>query len=244
MDLNKLGKELDTARRARLAPPSDHCVEAFDGTSTTQQLSVSPSAYSDQSTGSDAHGRPYPLCLICLTRPPSAVLLPCQSPHQWQPVVLMTAGCHLNLCHLCAAHIIERHRRTYVPNNPVQDPSRAIDVQPPSTREPWHVLAARASANHPKSRRLSGGGYTAPPRNSYGGEFTGDRLLPAKGDRGLQHDLVQDQDRVSGLRSAWHETRGGEVKLARQGPTTEIVEEAKCLVCRSGVQGWLRVYTG
>ncbi|WVR08738.1 hypothetical protein IAU60_005796 [Kwoniella sp. DSM 27419] len=207
---------------------------------------------------------PYPLCLLCLTRPPTAVLLPC---------------CHLNLCHLCAPLLIQRHRppsphahpaatataSTPTSSNMSYSQSSSTSGRPPSSswtqgdlsqpaspapappnpetvhapapaqpqtqqqRIPYNLLLQRATANHAKSRALARGGYLAPTLGTCGGEMRGQDLVPDRGEgardgTGL-HRVIGEDGRVS-LTLACSDAR------------------AKCLVCRQGIMGWLKVYTG
>ena len=81
--------------------------------------------------------------------------------------------------------------------------------------------------NHPKSRRLSGGNIPPP---------TGDQ------DKELRaEDVVAscDPEKKGVLRGM----KGDDGKI-ELGVCEEEGSEGKCLVCRAGVSGWLRVYTG
>ena len=127
----------------------------------------------------------------------------------------LTTGCHLNLCHICAPALIHRAKPP-----PVQEEAApASSPEPDDARLPWHAVLARATRNNPKARRLSMGGHRhcegpASP-TSVAGEINGD-------------DLCREQPDGSG----------------RIAPIPSIAPlPAKCLICRSGVQGWLRVYT-
>jgi hypothetical protein len=85
LNLSLLGLELDQLRRSRGDPtysptPSG---EAELPTSPTLESetasSISPSSSPIQTTRHLAgHAEPYPLCLLCFSRTPSAVLLPCE----------------------------------------------------------------------------------------------------------------------------------------------------------------------
>jgi hypothetical protein len=82
--------------------------------------------------------------------------------------------------------------------------------------------------NHPKSRRLSGGNI-APPTEEQDNELKAEDVVAACGG-----------DDKPGLKG--EKRMDGRIELA-------VCEEeegsgAKCLVCRAGVSGWLRVYTG
>lgn len=90
----------------------------------------------------------------------------------------------------------------------------------------------KATANHPKSRRLSTGGYTAPPDGSRGGEIKAKHVAEACEERGMH----------SGLEG--HKGDDGRISLSTSPNGDEGGGDAKCLVCRAAVHGWLRVYTG
>jgi hypothetical protein len=75
--LASLGKELDAARRARL-PVDDSAVEDTDSLSPLSSPPTARRSLSTSSAVTDRGTSPLPLCLLCLTRPPSAVLLPCK----------------------------------------------------------------------------------------------------------------------------------------------------------------------
>jgi hypothetical protein len=82
--------------------------------------------------------------------------------------------------------------------------------------------------NHPKSRRLSGGNI-APPTEEQDNELKAEDVVAAC-----------SGDDKPGLKG--EKRKDGRIELA-------LCEEdegsgAKCLVCRAGVSGWLRVYTG
>ncbi|WVF67767.1 hypothetical protein IAT40_002527 [Kwoniella sp. CBS 6097] len=229
--------------------------------------------------------RPYPLCLLCLTRPPSAVLLPC---------------CHLNLCHLCAPLLIEKHRPPPPSSlNPLQVPalpsssSASASASAPTrttvpphhvpeyTRTPYNVLLFRAIANHPKSRALAMGGYIAPKKGYMGGEMDGCDLV-SDSSRVGQEDHERGMDMMSSCQGAEKQKEKDDVeretiaeqvkeKERRMGIRVEHVDQGRvtlsssrtaeegraqpsasasarggavCLICRQGVKGWLRVYTG
>ncbi|ORY28036.1 hypothetical protein BCR39DRAFT_536369 [Naematelia encephala] len=292
--------------------------------------------------------RPYPLCLVCLSRPPSAVLLPC---------------CHLNLCYICAPALLYRHRPAsssphqqiesipeipsldsateittstrntttitddvptptptltpilnitatataddatifttstttigddalnsiptinptatvapmpsinpttnndaqnlttttttsttpnieFTPHPPPSEPTQTQMETPPSTRLPWSTILARATANHPKSRRLSNGGYLPPELGLQGSELRGQDILPRPRcsnslSSSHQEEECQSESKLGFESMISPEDGNGQVILIQNqqngcgGP--------RCLVCRAGVQGWLRVYTG
>lgn len=106
--------------------------------------------------------------------------------------------------------------------------SYATPVAMPAEPEriPFNQALLRASANHPKSRRLSMG-YCDPPDKGTrgGGEVRGDDLLSTGVDA-----------------SRWQGEKGedGRINLdCENGQAAGI-----CLICRAGVSGWLRIYTG
>ncbi|WRT70842.1 uncharacterized protein IL334_007841 [Kwoniella shivajii] len=172
--------------------------------------------------------KPYPLCLLCLARPPSAVLLPC---------------CHLNLCYLCAPLLI--HRSTSLSTPSTQSSSSPIpitertSISDECTNTPFNVRLMRATANHPKSRILAMGGYRPPEEGKVNGEVRGTDLtsFPDGPDPNLQENMgmIIDLD-CSDNREDHGRIRLGGMQSKESG--------AKCLVCREGVKGWLRVYTG
>lgn len=81
-------------------------------------------------------------------------------------------------------------------------------------------------ANHPKSRRLSSGGPPMPEAGEKGSELKANDIDAACEATGTK----------SGLKGNKHED--GRIELL-----SEDGEGARCLICRSGVSGWLRVYT-
>jgi hypothetical protein len=81
--------------------------------------------------------------------------------------------------------------------------------------------------NHPKSRRLSGGHVPLP---------TGDQDKELKAE-----DVIASCGPETNLGMTGQKGDDGRIEL------TGCEEEGsggKCLVCRAGVSGWLRVYTG
>lgn len=80
LSLATLGRELDSARRARTGNP--HPTSPFienDPDLTGHEPSEPSQSSSGTSSNQDqVMERPFPLCLVCLTRPPTAVLLPCK----------------------------------------------------------------------------------------------------------------------------------------------------------------------
>jgi len=82
--------------------------------------------------------------------------------------------------------------------------------------------------NHSKSRRLSGGNI-APPTEDQDHEVRAQYVLG-----------VCNPEAKSELKG--QQSHDGKIELAaceEKAPT-----RGKCLVCRAGVSGWLRVYTG
>ena len=91
LDLASLGRSLDQARRARcdrprtdseIQPPdardeAGHGLEAVRGIESDPGVESARAMEVDNAEIADVE-RPYPLCLLCLARPPSAVLLPCE----------------------------------------------------------------------------------------------------------------------------------------------------------------------
>lgn len=69
LSLSVLGLSLDAERRSRLGIDLDS--PARDGIDDSEVIKV-------EQRGDTEGERPYPLCLLCLTRPPTAVLLPCE----------------------------------------------------------------------------------------------------------------------------------------------------------------------
>jgi hypothetical protein len=85
LDLSSIGRELEIARRSRTAtttsgqsdlttvPEDDSASDSESASSSSSplaQIAPLPSTPEDQD-------HPLPTCLLCFTRPPSAVLLPC-----------------------------------------------------------------------------------------------------------------------------------------------------------------------
>ncbi|WWD20830.1 hypothetical protein CI109_105307 [Kwoniella shandongensis] len=241
-DLSHFGADLDSARRTRagfqpevevdmepLSPVSE--VPSLSPPSSTASLTDPEDSESDGAStglvgtgaGAGSEERPFPLCLLCLSRPPSAVLLPC---------------CHLNLCYLCAPLLILKHQKS---KPPLPLPTQTIDVESSSSsRIPYNLLLLRATANHPKSRRMAMGGYRPPEVGTRGCELNGDDVLSFSKDgqgQGYEGRGGSSPDRM-GFRST----------LAEDGKVTLSAEThdggARCLICRTDVKGWLRVYTG
>ncbi|WWC98300.1 hypothetical protein V866_005191 [Kwoniella sp. B9012] len=255
-DLSCIGSELDTARRSRAIPTStsptpttiadsplpalSSSVESDDSTildDTPPEDEVVVSKYDNQIVNKKKeketnHERPYPLCLLCLDRPPSAVLLPC---------------CHLNLCYICAPLLIHRSTKIKYSTPPITLPSNDLlpadiserqsesetETETDCSRIPYNQILYRATLNHPKSRKLGLGGYRPPVENHPGGEYTAEGILQSQQDQGKEESVVQ------GGRIVMSDTWNG---IGRQ--IGGVGEGPKCLVCRAGVQGWLRVYTG
>ena len=95
-----------------------------------------------------------------------------------------------------------------------------------SPRVHWNTILARATAKHPKSRRLSMGGYVSPQLGTRGAEMTG-------------NDVLSPESDLTGLSA----TVGPCKRVNLSGAVGETGSpEAICLMCRAGVKGWLRVY--
>jgi hypothetical protein len=323
VDLVSLGASLDDARRARRPPDHPPLISTI---SSSDDTSLSMANKCEESPSEDVE-RPYPLCLLCLARPPSAVLLPCKpaSPiytflltHQHQlarlPIYFADIpGCHLNLCYICAPLLLHQTYRTPLsspastspsqhlpsldhsdsptsdmqpedalflprprPTNPFpslsaenhitesRDPPSASDIS--TSRVSWNTLLLRATASHPKSRKLALGGYLAPRVSVEGGEVSGTDLLPDTSETGDRTDgncagpdLGQNK---LGFHSAYEppredatELRATSLRRVMLSPCDDVrrrlgsgdgrvVGGARCFVCRARVQGWLRVYTG
>ncbi len=156
---------------------------------------------------------------------------------------------------------------------PVPVPVPIPIPNPSETRIPYNLLLRKACSTSPKSAKLAGGGFIAPQLSERGGEFRGYDLLPGGGGDGQSQSPDADQEIRSG-RSALGDSIEGPIarndrvgrtsmdKANRMGFLTQISQDgkvclapcvdegisqggnAKCLVCRGGVSGWLRVYTG
>ncbi|RXK41034.1 hypothetical protein M231_01665 [Tremella mesenterica] len=214
LNLTDIGVELDEIRQIRhlVAPPVEETVPE-----SHQPVETSSSADPSLTSKPDLDNRPLPLCLLCLTRPPTAVLLPC---------------CHLNLCYLCAPLLILRGRPCFPPSSSQPSPhviSEPIYVSesphhPRPVREPWNITLLRATANHPKSRRLCLAGYIPPISGKEGGEYRA-------------QDLLNPTESIEDLCS----TLGDDGRITLSSTDNK---GASCPLCRAGVSGWLRVYTG
>ncbi|WWC65325.1 uncharacterized protein I303_107943 [Kwoniella dejecticola CBS 10117] len=265
-DLSNLGAELDASRRRRRScgagiPIDSRASYEIDVSEGMPDLSTSVDSYVSSSsinTASEAHDldldlgvdvdiqtqrqgsakgeqvrdcveRPYPLCLLCLNRPPSAVLLPC---------------CHLNLCYICAPLLI--HRYSKAKPKPTTTTSLPISSQT-CERTPYHLALLKATKNHPKSRALALGGYRPPEENRSGGEYTGRGLLSASS-QGKGTEIGVGMGTGTGMGLVDEADEDGRIRIRPSSATNqeEIVGDdlAKCLVCREGIKGWLRVYTG
>lgn len=143
----------------------------------------------------------------------------------------MDPGCHLNLCHMCAPLLILKSRTL---ETQAQAPALA-SPRPPANpdRVPFHIALMKATANHPKSRRLSIGHCEPVERGQPGGEVRGDDLVPSS--PGL--DGIVESPGLGTTQAA-----DGRMSLVCTGE--EGQSGARCLICRAGVTGWLRVYTG
>lgn len=149
---------------------------------------------------------------------------------------------------------------------PESEPRGASPPQSESQSErlPWHVILARATRNNPKARRLSMGGQCQV--EGEGGEMKGADILPGTGGvmRGVCGDIEEDgagdvdhgdaadkrigrDDGLLGAKFSQSAEQRGRVVLDLEPSRVSDVGGAvgaRCLVCRAGVKGWLRVYTG
>ncbi|WVW80579.1 hypothetical protein I302_102565 [Kwoniella bestiolae CBS 10118] len=260
-DLSHIGAELDASRRHRAIPLSRQGPEEEQGmdipglsTSIGSETSITieevpddqleGSSKTKSQDGAVVEERPYPLCLLCLSRPPSAVLLPC---------------CHLNLCYLCAPLLIHRSTNPTFPSSastpistqipqPSSSPLEPIAESnpPPITSSnqtlsecpkiPYNQLLYKATLNHPNARKLGLGGYRPPAQDQVGGEYTSEGVLGlGTSKENAMMDGIMEDGRIS-LKDSSDDH--GAIFMGRD------VGGAKCLVCRAGVKGWLRVYTG
>lgn len=144
----------------------------------------------------------------------------------------------MNLCYLCAPLLMQKAAI------PQQQASVATSVDPRRDgRVPYNIALLRALESRRRSDTAAGSSPETRRRLSIGG------ILPLKeGMRGGElrgRDLVPDDDSVFG--TSPEDTVGlcrsvgptGQITLLSSGPPA-----AQCLVCRAGVSGWLRVYTG
>lgn len=145
---------------------------------------------------------------------------------------MLTPGCHLNLCYLCAPLFMHKGATESRATSAVEDQqasaeSMVIDSgsSPPRTlgRIPFNVALTRAVKQYPQARRLSIGGYVSPAEGFRGGELQG-------------RDVLSGSENAVGLTRV--READGRVVLATSGDGTG----ACCLVCRASVSGWLRVY--
>ena len=81
-------------------------------------------------------------------------------------------------------------------------------------------------ANHPKSRRLSSGGPPIPEAGEKGSELEAEDIDASCGSDGSESGLKGKKGEDGRIQLSCNEDEG-----------------ARCLICRSGVSGWLRVYT-
>jgi hypothetical protein len=123
------------------------------------------------------------------------------------------AGCHLNLCYLCAPLLLLKQCRL------------PLATSPPD-RIPFNIALTRAMANHPKSRRLSSGGPPIPEAGERGSELKAGDIEAACESDGLGSGLKGEKGEDGRIQLSCNEEGG-----------------ARCLICRTGVSGWLRVYT-
>lgn len=235
LNLGELGRQLDEERQTRSRNLDDFAdlamrrrtSSADTDTSDEQDIrsSMRRTHLSSVEEAPDvSDNRPLPLCLLCLIRPPTAVLLPC---------------CHLNLCYLCAPLLLQQRNKMVEPIAASLPIIESTDLSPPAesrpSRIPFNQALLRATANHPKSRRLSFGAYLPPPLGTSGAEHTADDLLALR--------LDDSDDRPAARANSTHLTSrlasDGRLTLSQNGPET-----VRCPLCRTGVRGWLRVYTG
>ncbi|WWC72713.1 uncharacterized protein I206_106677 [Kwoniella pini CBS 10737] len=247
-DLSKLGPELDTSRRLRQGIPirsqeDSNFDDAIPELSTSIESGISTSIESlsdfDQESdiNKDSHKtttvdseiieKPYPLCLLCLNRPPSAVLLPC---------------CHLNLCYICAPLLIHRSKTTKSKSNSNSNSSPSTTTTQWCQGKSYNTILMNATKNHSKSRKLALGGYRIPEENKINGEFTGKNLIN-----------YYNQTNNDVFKFEIDEKEKGRIKLNSSSnfdnnnnndEDNDDDDNAKCLICREGIKGWLRVYTG
>ncbi|WOO81968.1 uncharacterized protein LOC62_04G005474 [Vanrija pseudolonga] len=189
LNLRSLGVELDSVRRARArsasdaaaspdglalpAPPAIETDEDDEEASTSSEVPESPltspetrtrplpAASSKRVAEPEGEAQPLPLCLLCFSRPPSAVLLPCA---------------HLNLCYLCAPLLMHKKAKAECFRDAALPAGQA---EPPNPRAGYAAALSRAVGSSPKARRLSMGGYVAPREGMRGGEMRGRDLLSA-----------------------------------------------------------------
>lgn len=85
LDLSSIGRELDIARRSRTITGTSDLVTVPEDDSVSDSESASSSSppviKTALPTTLDDEDQLYPTCLLCFTRPPSAVLLPCMCTH-------------------------------------------------------------------------------------------------------------------------------------------------------------------
>lgn len=89
---------------------------------------------------------------------------------------------------------------------------------------PFNVALARAMRKSPEKKRLGMAGFIPPELGASGAELGGKDVLSGP----IRSQTGQD----------------GQIKLESRGEGQRGVGRTQCLVCRSGVEGWLRVYTG
>jgi hypothetical protein len=192
-----------------------------------------------------------------LTIRPGAHLALC---HLCAPLLLLRSASHSSSDHGAAPTLILEPTagdpmtpeistaalRISTPFDPARyPPVDTVSISPP--RIPYSTLLARATANHPKSRRLSGGGYLPPPRGDMGSELRGVDLCPVIEDTREpgRNDTTANPERPSERRPR---PSGLQVKMGDEGRVVLAsgeggAERGRCLLCRAGVVGWLRVYT-
>ena len=130
---------------------------------------------------------------------------------------------------MCAPLLILKGRKTTT-----VDTTAPLIVSPPTPeRVPFHMALLKATANHPKSRRLNIGHCEPVPKGEPGGEMTGDDLLSsARNYGGAERGAGPDRE------------VGDDGRVMPDAQKDVVTSGARCLICRAGVAGWLRVYTG
>jgi len=116
-------------------------------------------------------------------------------------------------------------------------PAGQSSAPPGFEKTKWNQMLLRATASHPKSRRLSTGGYVAPEIGTCGAEIAPRSLLPTTVESGPVLEDNSDAAKITGRIGV-----GGRIALS--GGRAVDKGDAKCMICRSGIEGWLRVYPG
>lgn len=158
----------------------------------------------------------------------------CQTTHSLRPCELMS-GCHLNLCHLCAPSLLLRHRKVVeTRDSPPPPTGGGVDSSEEDKALHWNRVLARATANHPKARRLSMGGFQQPTPGQLGSELCATSLLCSN-----TSDTGGNTKPSTGTSSSMDSD--GRVRPVNNGDSSG---GPRCLMCRTGVSGWLRVFPG